>query len=826
MRRLLVNVVTAVATLIASAPTAAYSDDITGGNSADAVVDRVLDARPAGADWRVKLSEELADLSALKASQTPKGPLSGRIVAGTLRLPARVEVTADTTILARTIEFAGSPARIVTHGHGLTLLPIDAVRTGRSTATGLAAQGHIVIDSGGPDGTAGTIGFTGATGPTGINGDRGINAHPDCLWPAGRGDWGGDGGPGDAGEAGGAGTAGGNGGTINLDIPPGSVDTYELISRGGDGGSGGTGGRGGDGGWGGMGGAGGDSFRYFCPPGDGGHGGQGGTGGNGGNGGAGGNGGNGGQINVNLPVGYDQSLVETDFSAGSGGSGGASGGGGPGGFGGGGGPGGHNLDTCLPPCPSGAQGPPGPSGSFGGFGTIGDNGRSGTQGGVTFNGPGTTSLRTDKTVYENGDVPTYTVTGAPNSQILWSTWKDGAIVEQDVFRGDVTDALGRWTGQGPAWTVADVSDNWLKQVKIAERTAQAGFRVVLKPPQEWVGWGQLPGLSVAAQLGWHNAPAENGTGIVGVQVYARGADNGLYRNRYRWSSGENRWFWSGWVQMDGGITAAPVVVDRDATHSELYVRGTDGSIYRRVGNVQAVPETWQGWQGLGGFAQGKPAVVSQNAAQLIVFIRGSDNQLYVNRLVVNTWTGWQPLGGTLTADPVAVAHGSSGTLVTVITRGASGEVNYRRWNGSAWEGWNTLGGWITGDLAMVTRDTSKIYVFVRGGDNALYLNLFDGAGWSGWQSLGGTLTSDPVASTYRYLSGQSPLYQNRVIVGARGTDNGLHINSAQVDQAWGGWRSVGGVTELPVTVATADAAYHLFAVDPTTGTVHHRTGVY
>lgn len=267
------------------------------------------------------------------------------------------------------------------------------------------------------------------------------------------------------------------------------------------------------------------------------------------------------------------------------------------------------------------------------------------------------------------------------------------------------------------------------------------------------------------------------------------------------------------------------MVDREPTRSELYARGLDGSIFRRVGNVQAVPETWQGWQGLGGYSQGRPAVVSQNAAQLMVFIRGSDNQLYANRLTVNTWTGWQSLGGSLTADPVAVAHGnSSGTMVSVFVRGAGGDVQYRRWNASSWEGWTSLGGWITLDLSAVARDTTKIYVFVRGGDNQLWLAYFDGGSW-GWQGLGGVLTSDPVAAPYKYVPGQSAPYDNRVIVAGRGTDNGMHINSAQTGQPFGGWRGLSGLTSLPVTIATAASGYHAFAIDAA-GTVHHRTGQY
>lgn len=805
--------------------------------TSDVIVDQVVHAQRAGADWRANLADELAEMPELQRTMSLSGPLQGRIVAGTLRLPAAVELSAATTIVARTIEFekpdgvAPGGVRIVTHGHDLTVLPIDDVRTVRTVHTArisdAGVQEHVTVDASGQQGSPGSQGFSGFTGASGSSGFPGQDSHQDCLYTATDGGPGGDGSAGSNGDTGGAGNAGISGGAINYDIPPGSLDTYSFISRGGIGGIGGNGGRGGDGGSGGRGGDGGDSYRHYfwCLPGNGGRGGNGSSGGNGGSGGVGGNGGPGGVINVSVPSGYDQNTIQTDVSGGQGGGGGASGGSGAGGAFGVGGRGGETIEFCLPaPCSRGQDGSPGSQGSPGGLGSNGGVGQQGAVGTVTFNGPGVTSLRTDRTVYQTGDVPTYTVTGAPSSQILWSTWKDGVLLEQDAFRGDVTDAQGRWSGQGPAWTSADVSNNWQKQVRIGARTAQATFRVELRPPAEWIGWGQVPGLTVIDELAWRNAPDNGGTcNTCTVQLFARGQDERVYRTRRLWTG--TAWVWANWEAIgDIRISSAPVVVDREPTRTELYGRGLDGSIYRVRGTVSWSGESWQSWEALGGYSQGRPAVASQNAAQLMVFVRGADNQLYVNRLVVNTWSGWQPLGGNLAADPVAVAHGTSGTFVTVLTRGPGGETNFRRWNGSAWEGWGSLGGWADAGPAVVAQDTNHVFAFVRGGDAGLHVNHFNGAGWSGWQALGGVLTSAPVASAYRYVSGQSSAYENRIFVGARGSDNGVHINSLQLGQPWGGWRALGGLTALPVTVSP-NGGYHVFAID-STGTVRHRMGLY
>ena len=819
------SVLTVSALLAAAVPRGATAalppEGAYAGVTATTLAERATVAARQGQEWRTTLRSQLMALPQLRTSSAPAGPLAGLVVAGTLRLPATVRLAADTTIMATTVEFPGQRVVIDTQGHAVTFLPVDGVRwgtTGSGTATqaGSTLAGEIVINADGRAGATGQRGNNGSFGTNGLDGMPGedIPAGGTCHGSAAtHGQQGGTGESGGSGGSGSDGSTGGNGEQIVVDIPFGSQDRYRLMSQGGAGGSGGPGGPGGQGGTGGRGGSGGNNFEEGCAPGNGGTGGTGGNGGGGGNGGNGAGGGNGGQIFVSYPDGYDLSWITTLVSGGSPGGPGEGGSSGTPGQGGPGGEAGTNYGCPHEPCQLGNPGGQGQPGGFGGSGGPGNGSQTrGTDGTVTFNQFGATTVTANKAVYQIGDVPTYQVTGRPNTPILWSSWKNGVSTgEVDAYYGQNTDNSGRWTGQGPAWTANDVSDSWIKQVRIGDRTAQVGFKVIAPPPPDpWEGWRQLPGVPVTSEIGYSWSKP-------GLQIYARGTDNGLYTNSWVWVSGGA--VWSGWSQMDGGITSAPVVIEREANKIEMFVRGTDGAIYRRV----RVSGAWQGWQGLGGGSAGKPAAVSQNAAFAMVFIRGTDNQLYVNRLVVNTWTGWQSLGGTLTADPTAVAT-SNGNFVTVLTRGAGGEVNYRRWNGSSWGAWTTLGGWINGDLSAVSQDNTKIYLFVRGGITP-YVNVFDGANWSGYQSLGGGLNSDPVAAPYRYAVG-FPTYLNRVVTAGRGTDNRVYVNSAAVGEGFGGWRGIGGATTQPIALATDETTFVVFAINPATGVLNHYFGTY
>src|SRR5262245_13834733 len=124
-----------------AAPSAAAADTV-------AVVTAIERVHGAGGNWRADLLPQLRRLSEWSQTRAVDGPLTGILVAGHIRLPARTEVTGDTTIVAGTVEFAGAKPVIVTHGHALTILPVTAVRT-------VALNAVIVMNTTGADGAAG-----------------------------------------------------------------------------------------------------------------------------------------------------------------------------------------------------------------------------------------------------------------------------------------------------------------------------------------------------------------------------------------------------------------------------------------------------------------------------------------------------------------------------------------------------------------------------------------------------------------------------------------------------------------------------------------------
>jgi hypothetical protein len=346
------------------------------------LAERITTLHAKQADWRAELA---ASLAGLQGTRTVTGKVEGSLAAGVVTLPASIELTGDTTIIAREIVLTARTLD-VTGGHALRLYPVTRLTappangpTGQAATT--ADGPPIAINQGGAagaPGTAGAAGRNGAPGPSGRPGQRGYwDSEETFCYPGtdgGDGMWGGDADWGGNGDNGGD---GGNGTDVILDIPDGSIDSYVLTADGGSGGHGGSGGRGGSGGHGGSGGPGGDDATG-CGAGNGGNGADGGSGGSGGSGGDGGSGGNAGTIDVTYPVGYDPARIQASANGGSGGTAGAAGAAGAAGQGGAAGLGGNGYEW------DGYDGSPGGDGWEGLPGLAGSPGADGASGSVSL----------------------------------------------------------------------------------------------------------------------------------------------------------------------------------------------------------------------------------------------------------------------------------------------------------------------------------------------------------------------------------------------------------------------------------------------------------
>src|SRR5262245_9429940 len=122
-RPLVISCVTAAALSVAGYPAPASAGASV--DQAQAVRQRLQDpARLVRTNWRAELAAGLDRLPELRTTASVTTPLRGLVLAGTLRLPASVDLAADTTIVARNLVLTGNRVTIKGHGHSLALLPI------------------------------------------------------------------------------------------------------------------------------------------------------------------------------------------------------------------------------------------------------------------------------------------------------------------------------------------------------------------------------------------------------------------------------------------------------------------------------------------------------------------------------------------------------------------------------------------------------------------------------------------------------------------------------------------------------------------------------
>jgi hypothetical protein len=126
------------------------------------------------------------------------------------------------------------------------------------------------------------------------------------------------------------------------------------------------------------------------------------------------------------------------------------------------------------------------------------------------------------------------------------------------------------------------------------------------------------------------------------------------------------------------------------------------------------------------------------------------------------------------------------TRLDVFGRGEDNALWHRWLTGREWSDWESLGGTLTAPPAAVSWGEGRIDVFVRGTDLALWHKWFTDGEWSDWESLGGLLNFGPAVSSWG---------PRRLDVFARGTDNTIFQRT--FDNGWHDWTSI---AELETTV--------------------------
>lgn len=230
------------------------------------------------------------------------------------------------------------------------------------------------------------------------------------------------------------------------------------------------------------------------------------------------------------------------------------------------------------------------------------------------------------------------------------------------------------------------------------------------------------------------------------------------------------------------------------------IKGTErvDVVARRAGSVQWTSQSnagpWSSWIDLGNPSvgtTGDPTVVSWGPGRLDVFVRGADNKLWQRSTDDGgaNWTIWfKTLGddGVLASGPDASSRGPGRlNLVVVGTDGVLYERFYEsgQWNG-AWLPHGSPPVAIVGDPTVVSSDSVRVDVFVRGADDKLWQAAWDGLTWSLWgRPVGtdGTLASSPDAASWA---------PGVLLVFVRGTDGRAYV--LPFGGVWGTWLYLAG----------------------------------
>ena len=135
--------------------------------------------------------------------------------------------------------------------------------------------------------------------------------------------------------------------------------------------------------------------------------------------------------------------------------------------------------------------------------------------------------------------------------------------------------------------------------------------------------------------------------------------------------------------------------------------------------------------------------------------------------------------------------GVSGAVgVYVFVRGGDNALYVGRFVGGVWQGFQPLGGALT-SFPVATATSTGLWVSVRGGDGALYARHLSAGVWSPWQGYGGYLNSAP------WLAADT----SGVYAFVAGGDDALYVRNLSGGT---GWQPLGGFVAGPPT-AVADA---------------------
>ncbi len=278
-----------------------------------------------------------------------------------------------------------------------------------------------------------------------------------------------------------------------------------------------------------------------------------------------------------------------------------------------------------------------------------------------------------------------------------------------------------------------------------------------------VGQCSVLNYDLAPGVSMLGSPAVVSLGYPSLEVYVRGSDGHIYR-RYKNVSGGVFQGWSSWSDLGGGFNSDPAAVSWGAGRIDVFARkSSDGAIYQRT-----YSGSWSSWTSIGKPSVGigsAPAVSSWGPNRLDVFVKGSGDSLLYHKSFTGSWSSWAVRGDkTFVGKPAAVSWGN-GRINVVVKR--SNNVLWSIWYDGSWRSFYSLGSLADSGAspAVSSWGPNRLNVFYRY-NGTLYLKTLMG-NWLSPLPLGGQLVA---SGTPAAVAQTTP--SNRIDVMAPVNDHG------------------------------------------------------
>jgi len=202
-----------------------------------------------------------------------------------------------------------------------------------------------------------------------------------------------------------------------------------------------------------------------------------------------------------------------------------------------------------------------------------------------------------------------------------------------------------------------------------------------------------------------------------IDVFVRGTDSRVYRRVY--AGGR----WGAWQSLGGRVADAPSVAFADPAHWTLFATGTDGQV------VQRGPST--GWTSLGApggrSVYGRPSAAVDAQGRVQVAVRSAADDVWTrSRDASGEWSPWASVGGTVSGSPTLVAVGDA---VVLYARAADYTLWQQRYENGAWQGWTKQLAFpsaaFDGALGAVAGPGGTVDAVFRGVDGYVHLTQFN-----------------------------------------------------------------------------------------------------